>query len=75
MTARTPREPRGERYEIRVCSHLDAHAAHWFEGFTITLLPNGETLLSGTVADQSALFGLLSRIRDLGLPLIAVNRA
>lgn len=61
-------------YEIRIKGHLDNRWAEWFEGFTITLEDNGETLLSGEVIDQSALHGLLKKVRDLGLPLLSVNR-
>ena len=60
-------------YEIRVQGELDTRWQLWFEGMTITI-SDGETLLSGTVADQAALHSLLTHIRDLGLPLIAVNQ-
>jgi hypothetical protein len=46
----------------------------WFEGLTISLNDNGETLLTGPVVDQAALHGLLRKVRDLGMPLLAVNR-
>ena len=59
-------------YEIRVKGELDARWQSWFEGMTITIADD-ETRISGTVADQAALHSLLARIRDLGLPLIAVN--
>jgi hypothetical protein len=59
------------RYEIRVKGVLDARWQTWFEGMTITTTRD-ETIISGTVADQVALHSLLTRIRDLGLPLIAV---
>ena len=45
----------------------------WFEGLTITLEEDGDTLLTGSVVDQAALFGLLRRVRDLGLPLVSIN--
>ncbi len=61
------------QYEIRVKGALDARWQTWFEGMTITA-SNDETIISGTVADQTALHSLLARIRDLGLPLIAVNQ-
>ena len=63
-----------ERYEIRILGHLDNRWADWFEGMRITLEDNGETRLSGLVADQSALYGLLRKVRDLGMPLLSVNR-
>ena len=63
-------EPR--RYEIRLKGHLDALWGEWFEGFTITTLDNGETLLTGPVADQAALHGLLRKVRDLGMPLLSL---
>ena len=59
-------------YVITVRGHLDDHWSAWFEGMTITTAANGETLLAGPVMDQAALHGLLIKIRDLGLPLIAV---
>jgi hypothetical protein len=59
-------------YVITIRGHLDQHWATWFEGLTITNGDNGETQLAGSVADQAALHGLLAKIRDLGLPLIAV---
>ncbi len=61
-------------YEIRIMGHLDDRWADWFEGMTITLENNGETRLTGPVADQSALHGLLRKVRDLGVQLISVNR-
>ena len=59
-------------YVITVRGHLDFHWSVWFEGLTITNGDNGEAMLAGPVADQAALHGLLAKIRDLGLPLIAV---
>ena len=61
-----------EQYEICIKGHLDGRWSHWFEGLTIALKDNGETLLSGPVVDQAALHGLLIKIRDLGLPLVSV---
>lgn len=60
-------------YQIRIKGHLDGQWAGWFEGLSIMLAENGDTLLTGPVADQSALHGLLKKVRDLGLPLISVN--
>ncbi len=63
-----------ERYEIRVEGHLDDRWRAWFEGLTIHNEPNGEATLSGPVADQAALHGLLARIRDLNLPIVSLAR-
>jgi hypothetical protein len=60
------------KYEICVQGELDARWQSWFEGMTITIADD-ETIIRGTMADQAALHSLLLRIRDLGLPLIAVN--
>ena len=60
-------------YEIRLKGHLNNRWTGWFEGLTITLEDNGDTLLTGPVMDQAALHGLLKRVRDLGLPLISIN--
>jgi hypothetical protein len=59
-------------YQIRLRGHLGSQWADWFDGLTITLTDDGETLLSGLVADQAALHGLLRKVRDLGIPLISV---
>jgi hypothetical protein len=61
-------------YEIRIKGHLDDRWADWFEGLTVTLQDNGDTLLTGPVVDQAALYGLLKKVRDLGMPLLSVNR-
>jgi len=62
-------------YQIRIKGHLSHQWTDWFEGLTITLEDNGVTLLRGLVVDQAALYGVLRKVRDLGMPLIAVNRA
>ena len=61
-------------YEIRIEGHLDDRWADWFGGLIITLKEDGDTLLTGPVVDQAALFGLLRKVRDLGMPLVSVNR-
>ncbi len=61
-------------YEIRVKGNLDQKWSSWFDGFTITPQAKDATELTGPVADQAALHGLLARIRDLGLPLLSVQR-
>jgi hypothetical protein len=61
-----------ELYEIRLKGHLDDRWADWFEGLSFTYESDGTTLLSGPVADQAALHGLLRKVRDLGLPLVEV---
>jgi len=61
-------------YEIRVKGQLDATWSEWFDGLEIRNGANGEAMLTGPVADQAALHGLLVKVRDLGLPLIAVRR-
>jgi hypothetical protein len=65
--------PEPELYEIRVRGHLDARWANRFEGLTITLEEDGDTLLTGPVIDQAALHGLLKKVRDLGLQLVSVS--
>lgn len=61
-------------YQIRIAGHLDPRWAPWFEGLSLSLAEDGETLLTGPVVDQAALHGLLKKIRDLGAPLLSVNR-
>ncbi len=65
---------RQSTYRMRVKGNLDKKWSDWFDGFTITPQGNDETLLTGPVADQAALHGLLIKIRNLGLPLLSVNR-
>ena len=60
-------------YQIRIKGHLGRQWAVWFEGLTITLEEDGNTLLTGPVIDQAALHGWLKRVRDLGMPLLSVN--
>jgi hypothetical protein len=60
-------------YHIRIEGHLDNRWSDWFDGLSIIPEADGKTLLSGPVTDQSALHGLLKKVRDLGMPLISVN--
>lgn len=61
-------------YQIRIKGHLGEQWTDWFGGLTITPEENGDTLLTGRVIDQAALHGLLRQVRDLGMPLLSVNR-
>ena len=63
-----------QQIEIRVKGQIDEHWAEWFGGLTITHTAEGETVLTGKVIDEAAIYGLLSKLRDLGLQLLAVNR-
>jgi hypothetical protein len=62
------------RYEIRIENGLDSSWTAWFDDLHITTEPDGVTVIAGTVVDQAALHGLLTKIRDLGLTMIAVRR-
>ncbi|HUI87339.1 MAG TPA: hypothetical protein VLX61_01315 [Anaerolineales bacterium] len=61
-------------YQIRIQGHLGCQWTDWFEGLTITLEKNGDTLLTGLIIDQAALYGLLKKVRDVGMPLVSVIR-
>ena len=61
-------------YQIRLEGHLGRQWTEWFDGLTITLEENGDTILTGPVIDQAALHGLLRKVRDLGIPLLSVNQ-
>ncbi len=60
-------------YEIRIRGHLGQQWREWFMGLTIVLQEDGNTRLTGVVVDQAALHGILKKVRDLGIPLLAVN--
>jgi hypothetical protein len=61
-------------YEIRLEGRIDPRWAAWFDGMTVSSHADGTTVIHGQVADQAALHGLLQRLRDLGLPLLSVDR-
>jgi hypothetical protein len=61
-------------YQIRLRGHLDRRHDEWLEGFSTTHHPDGETILTGWVPDQAALYGVLLRIRDVGIPLLSLNQ-
>jgi len=65
---------RREIYQIVVKGHLDSEWSDWFYGLTIVQRSTGETILFGPLADQTALHGVLNKVRDLGLPLLSVQR-
>ena len=58
--------------QIQIKGHLPESWSDWFDGFSLTQQPNGVTVITGTFVDQAALFGMLWRIRDLGLPLLSI---
>lgn len=66
-------EPGSGRYEIRLAGHLHERWAAWFDRLSVAHRDDGTTVISGPIADQAALHGLLQRVRDLGLPLISVT--
>jgi hypothetical protein len=68
----TKPSPETDVYQVRLKGHLGHQWTDWFDGLTITLEDQGETLLTGPVADQAALHGLLRKVRDVGLPLVSV---
>ena len=74
----SPQFDQAATYQIRVQGRLDERWAHWFDGMSITSeqAKDGSTVtvLTGSVTDQAALYGLINRMRDLGLPLVSVGR-
>ena len=68
-----PGHPEPAHYEIRLGGHLGARWSAWFDGLDVRHEEDGTTVISGPVADQAALHGLLQRVRDLGLPLISLT--
>ena len=74
MSSSTPHEHRGEWYEIRIRGRLDDRWSTWLDGLDLSYGDDGTTVLRGPVTDQAALHGLLRKIRDLGLPLLALTR-
>lgn len=72
--ASTHDRPEDGRYEIRLIGGLDAHWTAWFDGMAVSHESDGTTVISGPIADQAALHGVLQRVRDLGLPLVSVAR-
>jgi hypothetical protein len=73
-TQPTGRSADSTRYEIRLGGHLEPRWAAWFDGMTLTHADDGSTVLTGAALDQAALHGVLHKIRDLGVPLLAVRR-
>jgi hypothetical protein len=69
----TGRQDDADRYEIRLQGHLESRWSAWFDGLNVTNEPDGTTVISGSVADQAALHGLLQKVRNLGLPLLSVT--
>jgi hypothetical protein len=68
-----PAPSQAARYTLRIAGHLDGRWSAWFDGLTMTHEDDGSTTLHGCVADQSALHGLLSKVRDLGVTLLSVE--
>ena len=62
-----------QQVEIRIRGHIDQTWADWLDSFTLTHTEQGETILTGKVKDQAALYGLIAKLRDLGVKLISVN--
>jgi hypothetical protein len=71
--ARGPADP-VPQYEIRVAGRLAARWSAWFDGLTVAAQPDGTTVIRGAVVDQSALHGLLQKLRDVGIPLVSLSQ-
>ncbi len=69
----TRQQPEPGRYEIRTQGHLDARWATWFDGLVLTHVSDGTTVIHGPALDQAALYAVLLKLRDLGLPLVSVT--
>ena len=75
MSASPAGRPDGfPRYEIRLKGHLDSRWAAWFDGLSVTDESDGTTAIRGPVVDQAALYGVLQKLRDTGLPLLSVTQ-
>ncbi len=74
VMAGTQKKNTCESYEIKVQGHLDTAWSEWFYGLTITHEPDGATTLCGPLPDQTVLYSVLNRIRDMNLPLTSVNK-
>lgn len=75
MTSKNETYPIGTTYEIRIKGYLNPNWSDWLEGLSVTSQDNDETLLSGSLPDQAALYGVLAKIRDLNLVLMSVRQA
>jgi len=60
-------------YAIRIRGHFDPSWAAWFDGFSVTNEPGGDTLLTGYIPDQAALYGLITKLQNTGITLLSVN--
>jgi len=74
MNGETTHQPPAPIYRVEIEGHLDRSWAEWFDGMAIDQQPNGMSVLSGSVTDQSALFGLLKKMHNMGLTIISVQR-
>ncbi len=74
MGVRSNTQSGAQSYEIRVEGHIDSLYSEWFDDLILTYEADGTTVLDGPVSDQAALHGILAKVRDLGLPLLSVNR-